>query len=266
MAREAFQEKDELNRRSLRSEARGLLRSLRGDEFEDPYVCALMARLALDDLTDRMRSRSPGGATIADAQILRSIEDAERTLAKGLARSPDFEALIKEKFRLKRILGSKASGLVMLEKTLADQPHLEFVAATYARALGRDDREKGFAALRNCLREKPQSKVINQAIFELMLEDGDDFRDELASPLQKSFTPEDESVLLHIHAIRYRFMRHEREEFASAITNAERMKVPGREKQLPRLPVQNAGSPDGRFIGTVRDIRAVFGLQSRFPG
>ncbi len=260
LAREAFQEKDELNRRSLRSEARGLLRSLRGDEFEDPYVCALMARLALDDLTDRMRSCSPGGATIADAQILRSIEDAERTLAKGLARSPDFEALIKEKFRLKRILGSKASGLVMLEKTLADQPHLEFVAATYARALGRDDREKGFAALRNCLREKPQSKVINQAIFELMLEDGDDFRDELASPLQKSFTPEDESVLLHIHAIRYRFMRHEREEFASAITNAERMKVPGREKQLPRLPVQNAGSPDGRFIGTVRDIRAVFGF------
>ena len=93
-----------------------------------------------------------------------------------------------------------------------------------------------------------------------MVEEADDFRDELAVPLRKSFTPEDGNVLMHIHAIRYYFIRGEFEKYNSIQRAAETMNVPTNSKNFPRLPVKNPASTNGLYTGSITKLGAAYGF------
>ncbi len=246
LAREASQSKDPLQRRALRSEAKDILRRLGGGDRSDPYVCSLMAKIAVDEIEDRLDT-----GTANPTDVARLSEDAQKALNKGLASAPDFEALVKESYRLRRVLKIGDRGVSMLERTLKDQPHLDYVATIYARAISPTNIEKALDALRKALTHKPQSKLLNQSYFEILLERGDDFRDELELPLRRAFTPEDQNLVMHIHAIRYYFMRFNKSEFQSALTAAERMRIPFGIKVIPRLPVNPIGQDRKRWKGEI---------------
>ncbi|MER8894198.1 SIR2 family protein [Mesorhizobium sp. M0676] len=259
LTRKAEQTKDVLSRRSLRSEARAILKATR-DGDSDPYVCSLLARVAIDEIQDRLKAIIDLPNDGAKAEIARLTEDAQKAIAKGLSRAPDFEGLIKENYRLRRVLQIGDRGIGMLERTLDSQPGLEFVAATYARALASSDPEKAKAALRKGIAEKPHSKILHQALFELLLAEADDFRDELAAPLRRAYTPEDDNLLMHLHSARFHYVRGERAEYASALGRLEKMKVQMPEKLKPRLPVKNAASSKGLFAGTIVQLRVAYGF------
>jgi hypothetical protein len=226
----------------------------------DPYVVALSAKLAVDDIEDRLNELPQDANVVAQPELVRLIEDAERALAKGRAQNPDFEALIKESFRLGQLIGGKDRGVDLLKRTLAAQPHLEYVAITYARAIAVKDLASALSTIRSALAQKPASRPLNQILFELLVQQSDDFRDELAEPMRKSFTLEDGNILMHVHAMRYHFMRGERLEFESMQNAAAKMKGSQREKMLPRLPTANPVSPDGCYVGTLTKLGAAYGF------
>lgn len=207
LAREAGQAKDSMTRRSLRSQAKEVLRQVSSGDRTDAYVCSLSAKIAIDEIEDRLGSGTPSQTDIA-----RLAEDAQKALAKGLSVAPDFEALIKENYRLRRVLQLGDRGIGMLEKTLKEQPHLEYVSTIYARAIFGKSEEKALAAIKAGLHQKPQSKLLNQVYYELLIAQADDFRDELTPPLKKSYTPEDQNLVMHLHAIRHFFIRGDRAE------------------------------------------------------
>ncbi|MDL2399452.1 SIR2 family protein [Rhizobium mayense] len=260
LAREAEQAKDTLERRSLRGEAKNILRQVAGGERSDPYVCSLSAHIAIDEIRDRLNN---GAASPND--VARLAEDAQKALQKGLSSAPDFEALIRESYRLRQVLQLGDRGIGMLETTLKDQPHLEYVAATYARAIFRKHPDKALAAIRTALQQKQHSKFLNQVYFELLITLADDFRNELELPLKRSFTPEDQNLLMHLHAIRFHFMRGDRPELEKVLASASKMRVPGKEKNTPRLPVINPATPHGRWTGNVTKLGPTSGF-IRVPG
>ncbi|NKM96152.1 SIR2 family protein [Rhizobium leguminosarum] len=249
LARQANQTKDGLQRRSLRSDAKEVLRKVSDGDRSDAYVCSLRAKIAIDEIEEHLSNGSFG-----QAEIARLSEDAQKSLTKGLSTAPDFEALVKENYRLRRVLGTGDRGIAMLERTLKEQPHLEYVAAIYARAIFQKDPEKAFLAIRTGLQQRPQSKLLNQTYFELLIEKSDDFRDELALPLRRSFTPEDQNLIMHIHSIRYFYMRGDRAEFNAAVAAADKMRMPNYMKNIPRFPVRNESSTTGRWRGEVSHL------------
>lgn len=260
LAREANQARDGLQRRSLRSEAKDVLRKVSSGDKTDAYVCSLTAKIAVDEIEERLSEATP-----SQADISRLAEDAQKALAKGLASAPDFEALVKESYRLRRVLSQGDRGVAMLERTLKDAPHLEYVATIYARAIFGRSPDKAIDAVRAGLQQRPQSKLLNQTYFELMNATADDFRDELSLPLRRSFTPEDQNLPMHIHAIRHFFMRGDRAEFQGALAAAEKMRVTYLAKNIPRFPVKNLTRQSGRWLGEISHLTPTSGY-IKVPG
>jgi len=259
LARKAGQIKDPLARRAMRNRARAVLGEIRPKAGNDPYLFATKASLAIDDLEDALRALPGGSDAPAEPGVIRMVEDAERALEQGLASAPEFERLTKESFRLRKLLGEEEKGLGLLRRTLSQQPHLEFVAATYARLVADRDLPGAMEAVRRCLSEKPQSRLLNQVLFELMVKEADDFRDALLGPLRRAFTFEDANVVMHVHAIRYHFMRREKDEFAAVVRAAARSTAPWSERDRPRLPVEGPLA-DARYGATVTKLSANHGF------
>ncbi|WP_176473117.1 SIR2 family protein [Sphingomonas lenta] len=259
LARKAQQVKDPLARRAVRNRARSVLSEIKPRSANDPYFLATKAGLAIDDLEDALKAMPKSSEAPAEQGVIRLVEDAERALEQGLSSAPEFESLTREAFRLWKLMGEREKGVKLLERTLAQQPHLEFVTATYARAVADRDLPAALAAVRRCLTEKPQSKLLNQLLFELMVREADDHRDALLGPMRRAFTSEDANVIMHVHAIRHHFMRREREEFEAAMRAAARCSVSWSELERPRLPV-GGPLPDGRFPGTVAKLSGSHGF------
>jgi hypothetical protein len=264
LARQAGHIKDPLARRTVRNQARAVLAEIRPKVANDPYFFAAKAGLAIDDLEDAVKGLPKGSDAPAEPGVIRLMEDAERALEQGLASAPEFELLTRESFRLRRLMGEKEKGVKLLQRTLAQQPHLEFVTAAYARAVADHDLSGALEAVRRCLSEKPQSRLLNQLVFELMVKESDDHRDALLGPMRRAFTSEDANVAMHVHAIRYHFMRREKEEFDAAVAAAARCSASWGERERARLPVQGSRS-DGRYSGTVTKLAASHGYVS-VPG
>jgi hypothetical protein len=264
LARTAEASQDLLQRRSIRNQAREIIRSMRQGDTSDPYILSLSAQLAIDDLEDSLKDLPKGSSAPADPSVIRLVEDAERALNLGLAQHPDFESLSRQSFRLKNLMGQRERGLRVLTKTLELQPHLEFVTATYARAIADQDLNLALSAVRRCLNEKPASRTLNQLLFDLMRKQSDDFRDELFSPLRRSFTLEDNNLIMHVHALRYHFMRSERMDYDSVLVAATNVQAPWQEKDRPRYRVQSS-SGDGRFTGNITRLTNTAGSVS-VPG
>jgi hypothetical protein len=258
LARRAKLIKDPLARRTMRNGARAVLAELRQRQGSDPYGLALKATLAIDDLEDQLSALPPDAHAPAEPAIIRLMEDAERSLAQGLAGHPDFEALTREAYRLRKVMGQGDRGVALLRRTLQQQPHLEFVATTYAKAIADRDLPEALWALRTCLAEKPNSRMLNQAFFELMMLEADDFRDALLPHLRRAYTVGDGNIAMHVHAIRYFFMRADRSEYDSAITAASGMRVAWGELSKPRFPV--TGTPSGDpYSGRILRLGATYG-------
>lgn len=247
-AREAEAEVDPILRKALRQDARGALKAGRANS-DDPYVAALMAQLAVDELSDLVATSTP--STARDAQMLRLVEDAERAIRGGLSRSPDFESLILQESRLRKVWQGSRDAVSVLERTLKSRPQLEYVAVAYARAMKSSNPPAALDAINKCLTHHPHSRLLNQAAFELMIEQADDCRDELWGPLRKSFTDEDGNVAMHVHALRYFFLRSEREKFDAAKATAENMRLTRAERDRPRFPYNNPSNPQGLYTGTI---------------
>lgn len=259
LARKAEQIKDPLARRAMRNRARAVLGEIQPRTGNDPYLFATKASLAIDDLEDALRALPKGSDAPAEPGVIRLVEDAERALEQGLASAPEFERLTKESFRLRKLLGEEEKGLGLLRRTLSQQPHLEFVAATYARLVADRELPDAMEAVRRCLAEKPQSRLLNQVLFELMVKEADDFRDTLLGPLRRAFTFEDANVVMHVHAVRYHFMRREKDEFAAVVRAAARSTAPWSERDRPRLPVEGPLA-DARYGATVTKLSANHGF------
>lgn len=258
LARRAEQIKDPLARRSMRNKARAVLAEIKPRAGNDPYLFATKASLAIDDLEDALRALPKGSDAPAEPGVIRLVEDAERALEQGLASAPEFERLTREAFRLRKLLGEEEKGLRLLRRTLSQQPHLEFVAASYARLVADRDLPGAMEAVRRCLADKPQSRLLNQVLFELLVKEADDFRDALLGPLLRAFTFEDANVVMHVHAVRYHFIRREKDEFAAVVRAAARSTAPWSERDRPRLPIQGPLA-DGRFGATVAKLSANHG-------
>ena len=258
LARRAEQIKDPLARRSMRNKARAVLAEIKPRAGNDPYLFAAKAGLAIDDLEDALRALPKGSDAPAEPGVIRLVEDAERALEQGLSSAPEFERLTREAFRLRKLLGEEEKGLALLRRTLSQQPHLEFVAAFYARLVADRDLPGAMEAVRHCLAEKPQSRLLNQVLFELLVKEGDDFRDALLGPLRRAFTFEDANVVMHVHAVRYHFMRREKDELAAVVRAAAGSKAPWSERDRPRLPIEGSLA-EGRFSATVAKLSANHG-------
>ncbi len=259
LARQAGQIKDPLARRAVRNQARAVLAELKPKGASDPYFYAAKAGLAIDDLEDALRALPKGSDVPAEPSVIRLMEDAERALEQGLSSAPEFELLTREAFRLRKLMGEKEKGVKLLQRTLAQQPHLEFVTAAYARAVADTNLPDALEAVRRCLGEKPQSRLLNQLLFELMVKETDDHRDALMIPMRRAFTVEDTNVVMHVHSVRYHFMRREKEDFEAAVKAAGRCSASWRDRERPRLPVHGP-LPDGRYRGTVTKLAASHGF------
>ncbi len=259
LLRRAQQAKDELVRKSLRSDARAITGQLRTEAF-DPYVSSLRAQTAIDELTDVLRGMPTDEKVQENAHALRLIEDAEKATTEGLARAPEFQALLAASYKLKSLIGEVAAGERLLARALAAQPQLEYIAITYARAIRAKDLPTAIVAIQKALEHRPQSKVLNQVLFELLVEKSDDFRDELVVPLRRSFSDGDGNVLMHVHAVRFHFMRRNQHELERVLAACRNMVMPRHEREFARFPVKNAQSADGRFSGEVAMLGAAFGF------
>lgn len=238
----------DLSRKAARNEARGLLKSV--GEVEDPYVASTTAQLVVDEIADRLASpneASEGG----DAQLLRLVEDAERAIRSGLSRAPDFESLTITASRLHELLGHDARAIQTLKRSIEKTPQLEFVAVAYAKAIRHTDLAAAIETIRRSLVHRPFSRPLNQALFELLLLEADDAREDLLVPLRRSFTDDDNNLSMHIHMLRYHFLKQDKASFEEARDKAKKLRLPIGEKQKPRFPYRNAAAEDGRFEATV---------------
>ena len=259
LGREANAANDGLIAKSLRGDAKKLLRELRSDRA-DPYVSSLNAQLAIDELREILPSRTAEPAPEKEALVLRLITDAEQALSEGLSRSPEFQNLILQSSRLRALLGEGDKAERFLANALARQAHLEFVAIAYAKAIRNRDLPTAISAVRTALQHKSTSKPLNQMLFDLMMQEADDHRDELSGSLRRSFTDGDGNTVMHVHAVRYHFLRGDRAAFEHARTTASNMQVARKDKDRPRLPFMNRDTKDGRFVGDITSLGEAYGF------
>ena len=92
-----------------------------------------------------------------------------------------------------------------------------------------------------------------------MIKEADDFRDALLGPLRRAFTFEDANVVMHVHAVRYHFMRREKDDFAAVVRAAAKSTAPWSERDRPRLPVEGPLA-DTRYGATVAKLSANHGF------
>lgn len=262
LARLANSRPNDLTRKVYRQEARGLLKSL-GRDRSDPYVAGLTAQLLIDEIADRTSESE--GSEGSDAQLLRLVEEAETAIRDGLSAAPEFENLTLSASRLHELLGRSARAVSTLKKAIDARPQLEFIAVAYARAVREAEPSVAAAAVRGSLVHKPYSRPLNQALFELLMMSGDDARDELLVPLRRSFTDDDGNLGMHVHLMRYHYLRNETEAFEKARDAAKALKAPISEKRRPRFPYENKASTDGKFDGVVTNTTDSFAFV-RLPG
>jgi SIR2-like domain len=259
LARKASKIDNPIARKAERNKARNALAEIRSDGATDPYTLALKAALSIDELRDLMSSMPKSDDTLADPSMVRLVEDAERALATGLAAQPDFEALTRESFRLHKLMGETAKGLSLLKRTIEKQPHLEYLTVTYARAVAPSNLPEALRAVRRCLDEKPNARLLNQCLFELMIVEADDHRDALLGPLRRAFTVGDGNLPIHVQAIRFHFMRNEKAELQQIVAGVAAMRLPYHERDRPRFPAIGSGE-DGTFNGRIVKLMGNYGF------
>lgn len=262
LSREAKARPNDLSRKVLRNEAKGILKALSADR-SDPYVASLSAQLAIDEISDRLSTGEVSES--ADAQLLRLVEDAERAIRDGLSTAPDFETLMLSEARLRELLGQDARSVATLKRAVEGRPQLEYIAVAYAKAIKSNNLTDAIAVLSRSIVHKPYSKPLNQALFELMLLKSDDARDELFLPLRRAFTDDDGNLAMHVHMLRYHFLRRSKEDYIAARDLARQLKVPHKEKEWPRFRYKNPATTDGRYSGVITEMREGFAFV-QLPG
>ena len=262
LAREAQAAPNNLARKVLRTEAMTLLKSLSRDE-SDPYIASSKAQLIIEDISDRLTSNDRSESS--DVQLLRLVEEAEQSIRAGLAKAPDFEGLTLSSSKLYELVGRDEHAVTVLKRAIDARPQLESVAVAYARAIRATDVGAALATVRKSLVHNPQSKALNQALFELLLLEADDARQEMLLPLRRSFTDHDNNVAMHVHMVRYCFMKGDLSGYETARTVAKALKVHAGIKQKPRFPYRNPATSDGHFEGTVTGLNPDYGFV-RVPG
>ncbi|RBP18145.1 SIR2-like protein [Roseiarcus fermentans] len=260
LQREAEVHPNQLERRAIRSDARAILRSLRGDHV-DGYVASSTAALAIDEIEDL--TKNPPSDAI-DVQIVRLVEDAERAIRQGLAAAPDFDTVHLQASRLQKHFGDNEAAAAVLKRAITARPELEFVAVAYARAIRDTNLSEALSVVKGSLAHKPNSRALNEALFELLLMESDEVRPELWAPLRKSFTNEDGNVFMHVHALRHQFVIGDDNAYRKLIEAAEKMKVARREREKPRVRYRNPSSGDGRFTGRIAYIGETHGYATVF--
>lgn len=260
LQREAEAQPNQLERRALRSEAKAVLRSIKGDH-SDGYAASSAAALAIDEIED-LAANDP--STAVDAQIVRLVEDAEKSIRQGLSVAPDFETLHLQSSRLETLFGNNDAAAAVLKRAISARPDLEFVAVAYARAIRDTNLPEALEVVKAGLSYKPNSRALNQSLFELLLVESDDLRTELWSPLRKSFTNEDGNIAMHVHALRYQFVLGEPETYQKLLQAAAKMKVSTKDRNKPRLRYRNPASADGRFSGRIAHIEESHGYATAF--
>lgn len=258
LAREANAASSPIVAKQLRGEARGILAALKSVRW-DPYVASLYAQIAIDELGEVIKGVDNAPSPSDEAKILRLISQAEQSISDGLRRTSEFELLTVQSSRLQAIIGEKVKAVSLLARSLKSQPHQEYVAAAYAKAIMNSDMDAAIEAIRGALKSKPTSKLLNQRLFELLVRLADDARDELLTPLRKSYTKDDGNVLMHVHALRFHFLRGESSEYEQAKAVASGLTADKWEKDAARLRFKNKAAEDGRFRGAIDTLRDAYG-------
>lgn len=262
LAREAQAAPNNLARKVLRTEAMGVLKSLRRDAT-DPYIASSTAQLIIDDIVDRIASDDRSEST--DAQLLRLVDEGEQAIRAGLSKAPDFEGLTLAASKLHEVVGRDKHSVAVLKRAIDARPQLEFVAIAYARAIKGSDLPGALTTIKKSLIHTPHSKPLNQTLFELMLLEADDARQEMLLPLRRAFTDHDNNVAMHIHMVRYFFLRGDLIEYESARAVAKTLQVQATVKHRPRFQYRNPASKDGLFDGQVTGLSGAYAFV-KVPG
>lgn len=260
LSRESQAADDWLTRQSLRVEARKILKELRSSGAGSAYVEGLLAKISNDEMEDRLSLQDQSKNSANSRDILRLAEDVEKALSKGAALNPDFDSLLREEVRLAQILGGQSSGIKILQAALDADPHSKYAALSYSRVLRTTEPNKAAELLREAMVPRPNDKQLNQALFEVLSSDENDFSVELKPILDKAFTLEDGNLNMHVRAMRYHFMRGEQESYERVRAAASKMDLDHTASFSPRFPVPPLERANSLWTGRIISLASTFGF------
>jgi tetratricopeptide (TPR) repeat protein len=253
----ALQAPQKLVREKLREDARAIVRK-NMDASRVPHPFHTMGQLALDELKERIRDESEQTTTqeLRQRAIAELIRQAEEAISQGFQRFPGDEFLLMLEADLANILADEHRVLEALELAFKGSPGRSFVAVRLAAAYEKKgQRDRAIDVLNHVLAVNPVSKEAHLALAKiLMRQSEEDFKQDIANHLKRSFTPGDSNRDAQFWYARHTFLYGDREAALELFRSlGEARTAPEYRKRVKGL-VRSSDGATRRFRGSIKRV------------
>jgi len=257
-SRKADLAKDSLRAKTLRSKSMSLLKSIRQRGRDGSYIQMSMGKLYVKEIEDLMNDKASLEKPTSQRNLLRLLQDAYKEFDAAEQSSIHGDSVIREKAKLSEILNKSHEGISILQNALKERPDSKRLALSYNSAIRKTNSIDGRSALTQALVSHPNDKRLNEALYLSLLGEGDPYRDELMTPLRKSFTAENDNVLMHAHALRYHFVRGDDEEYEKLLSSSKVLAKRRKVSKKMILDIQPSKFGLSEWVGTVMRVDPYF--------
>ena len=194
---------NEVQRRRHRDEAVRLARTLRTDAVQGPYGYHTILKTKMDDLREVL-GRSDDGA----ADIDRTIQDIEETLAASRQRFPEDEYILAAEAEFAGILRDDERARLALERAFQRNNRSPYIASRLARVLQESGQvEDAVGVLEAAVEANSGNQQLNYAYAQMLRQAGRDTPDTMIHHLRRAFVPGDRNYEAQFWYACYLYMK-----------------------------------------------------------